>query len=149
MDDGFAVIASQGEPVLEATDDVGHFGKLLEVFQLSEQVYSLLHDEEVVGREGHLHDGVVGAGVAVVFLVVHLDGRVVAEFVGTHHLEVSLHGAQGDALSDTFAVVEGFGAGIDEVVERPSAKGVAQTVVNGLVANECVFVSRHGVLFFF
>ena len=99
----------------------------------------------IVFRHRHVHDAEIGVGVAIVFLVVYLDGRIVAQFVGAHSLQVHLHGAHTHPLADSLAVVQGIGARVDQVVERPALVGVAKAVVDGLVSYQCILVGRHFV----
>ena len=147
MDDGLAVVAADGQFVLQAADHICHFGELSEVLQLPEHVDRLLHHLIVVLRHRHVHDGIVAVGIAVILVVIHLDGGIVPKFVGAHHLDVALHGANGNALGDTLHIIEGIGTGVHQVFERPPAVAVAKTVVNGLVAYQRILVGWHsGIL---
>lgn len=67
-------------------------------------------------------------------MVIDLYRCIVAEFVASHHLYVKLYGAGGYAFSDSLKVVKGIGAGIDKVLQRPTALTVAEAVVDGLIS---------------
>ena len=83
---------TDGEFVLKSADDIGHFGELFEVLQLAKHVNCFLHYLKVVLRHGHISDAVVFIGIAVVLVLIYLDGCVIAQFVRAHHLYVALNG---------------------------------------------------------
>ena len=93
----------------------------------------LLDELAVIHRQRHLRDGVVRVGVGVVYLVVHHNRGVVAQFVRPHDLNVHLYGPGAYALADSLHVVEGFRAGIHEVIEGPSPVSVSKASVDRLV----------------
>ena len=78
MHNGFAMIASNGQMVLEPIHNIAHFGKLLKVFKLPKQIHSLLHHLVIVLRLGHVVDAKRGVGIAIELVFVHFDGRVIA-----------------------------------------------------------------------
>ena len=105
-----------GECILQSSDDIRQFGESIEVGILPEHVYGLGKLVVVVLRHRQLGDGKVGVGISIVFMVIDLYRRIVAEFVASHHLYVELYGAGGDAFSDTLKVVKGIRTGLDEVL---------------------------------
>ena len=134
VDDGLAVAAADGKLVLKTAHHIRHLGKLLKALQLAKHVDGLLHHVVVVLRHRHVHDGIVIDAIAVVFVVVHLNGGIVAQLVGAHHLYVALDGSYRDTLAYALHVVERLAAGIYQVFKRPPAVAVAQAVVYRLVA---------------
>lgn len=113
--DGLAVMLTDGEFVLKSADDIGHLGELLKVLKLAKHVNCLLHHLIVVLRHGHICDAIVLVGIAVVLVLIYLDGCVIAQFVGAHHLYVALNGTHADTFANAFHVIEGIGTGIYEV----------------------------------
>ena len=77
------------------------------------------------------------------FVVDNLDGRVVAELVGAHHLDIHLDGAAGDPLVASLVLVEGFRAFLDKVVQGPPPVVVLEAAVDGLVADQGVLGDGH------
>ena len=115
MDDGLAVVLTDSEFVLKSADHIRHLGELLEVFLLAKHVNSLLHHLIVILRHGHICNAIVLVGIAVVLVLIYLDGCVIAQFVGAHHLYVALNGTHADTFANAFHVIEGIGTGIYEV----------------------------------
>ena len=84
-------------------------------------------------------DGVARIGVSVVHSVIYLYGGIVAQFVRPNDLYVHLYGSGTYPLGDTLHVVERIGAGIYEVIERPSYVSVSQTVVYRFIPYQSEF----------
>ena len=144
MDDGLPVLLAHGKFVLKPPHHIGNLGELVEVLQLAQHIHRLSHQQVVVLRHGHLRDAVFGVAVTVILVVIDLDGRIVAQLVRPHHLEVALDGAKAHALGDALHVIQGVAARIHQIFYGPSAVAVSQTIVYGLVPYQGVFIGWHG-----
>jgi len=120
---------------------------VVKVLQLLEHFHGFLHHLVVVLGQRHVENGILWVCIAIIFAVIHFYGGIVAQFVGTHDLQVCLDGSQGHTLCDAFHVIEGIRAGINQVVDSPTAVFVSQAIVNGLVPDQGILVCWHKLYF--
>ena len=92
VDDWFAIALADGQLVLKTPHHIRHFGELVKVLQLTEHINSLLHHLIVVLRQRHVGYRIILFGITVILVVIYLDRRIIAKFVGAHHLNIALNG---------------------------------------------------------
>lgn len=138
-----AVVADGAHAVLQPSDDVLHPGEGGEAAELLEHTHCIRHHRRVLLSQRDVGDAVVRIVVCVVLVFLDDDGRVVTELVRAHHLDVPLDGAAADVLVPSLIFAQGIRAGVDEVLQRPLPVAVAETVVDGLVADKGVLTCRH------
>ena len=99
-----------------------------------------LEHAQVLGTERDIGNRIGGVLIAVVFLVAHDDGGIVAQLVAAHGIEVHTDGPETYSAADTLVFIQGFVAGFDKVFDRPLAPTVLQAFVDGAITNEGVAV---------
>ena len=134
---------ADGKLVLQFVYYIAHLGKYFKVLQLTQHIHGLLHHLAIVLRQRHVGYGEIGVGIAVELVLIDLYWRIVAKLVRAHHLNVALHSAHRHPLCNALEFVKGIATGFNQIVERPSAITVPQTVVYSLVPYKCILISRH------
>lgn len=118
---------------------------MVEVLKLPQEIDRLSQRIVIMARKGQVGDREIGIGVAVILMVVHLNGGVIPQFVTAHHLNVELHRAERHTFANPLKLVEGIGTRIDKVVDRPTSEGIAQTVVDGFITDQGVLIGGHKI----
>ena len=124
----------QRHPILQPAYHIGHVVITIKLVKPAQDVDCTVEQLNVVARQRQPAYRVIRVGVTIVFSLIHLYGSFVAEAVGTHHLQVKLHGAHTHLIVLPLILVQRVGTCINEILQSPSPGCVAQTTVNGVIA---------------
>ena len=148
IDDGIRFVPDGGHMVFQTVHCILYPIETLRSTHLFQQVNSFGKPQQVVVRQRHLGDGVIGILIAVELAVYHHDGSIIAECFGIAHLlQVVLHGAAADT-SVGYLLPQLIGAGIHQLVER-GLLAMSQHPVNDLVSHQSFSVDWHKITVLF
>lgn len=139
-----AFLMSHGAHVVfQPPNDVFHSGEGGETAELLEYIHGVDHHCCILRCKRDIGDAVVRIRVSVVLVLLDNDGRVIAQLVGAHHLNIGLNGASGDVFITAFVLAEGIRAGVNQVLQRSLPVSVEEAVVDGLVTDKGVLTRKH------
>ena len=101
--------------VVQAVYNFFQFSELRKSAQLFKHGNCFCHRLHVEVGDGRVGDAEFRIGIRVVLVVCDDDRGVVAEFFASHVLDVDLNGALAYSVHVAFVLVQGIGAGVNQV----------------------------------
>ena len=145
MNDRLPIFSRYCPFILQTSNHIRHFGKLLKILQFSQHIHRLFHHFVIILRKRHIHNAIFTIGIPIIFMFIHLDRSIVSKFVGTHHLNIALNGAHRHPFANTFHLVQSIATSLNQIFKSPFSVFISQTIVYCFITNKCIFICWHNV----
>ena len=116
MNDRFPVSFHNGQFVLQTTDDIGHLLKLREIFQFAKHIDCLLHHFKFIVTKRHVSNAIIFVCISIILVVIHLNGCIIAQLIGTHHLNIILNRTNRNTFGQSFHFVECLTTSVHQIL---------------------------------
>lgn len=97
----------------------------------------------VGGGERHGSYGILLDRVTIVETIADLDRSIVTKLIGTHDLDIVQHDRSRERRHIAIGIEKCLTTGLDNVVDSPRAREIAQAVVDGEISYKCILVESH------